>query len=43
LPSEPYNELNRRVEFRNPNYAAVSAPKTKAPTDGKPAAGSDGF
>ena len=38
LPSEPNNELNRRVEFRNPNYAAASAPQTKAPAAAKPAA-----
>ena len=38
LPSEPSNELNRRVEFRNPNYVAASAPQTKAPVAARPAA-----
>ena len=44
LPSDPTNELNRRVEFRNPNYATASAAKTKAATPtASPATSSDGF
>jgi outer membrane protein OmpA-like peptidoglycan-associated protein len=31
LPSEPTNELNRRVEFQNPNYVASSAPASARP------------
>jgi outer membrane protein OmpA-like peptidoglycan-associated protein len=29
LPSDPTNELNRRVEFQNPNYVASSAPAAR--------------
>src|SRR3974390_1167060 len=36
LPSEPNNELNRRVEFRNPNYAAGSNQPTQAPAAARP-------
>jgi outer membrane protein OmpA-like peptidoglycan-associated protein len=35
LPSDPTNELNRRVQFQNPNYAA--APATTTPTTANPA------
>ncbi len=31
LPSEPYNDLNRRVQFQNQNYATASAPESTAP------------
>jgi outer membrane protein OmpA-like peptidoglycan-associated protein len=33
LPSEPYNDLNRRVQFQNQNYATASVPgpATSAP------------
>jgi outer membrane protein OmpA-like peptidoglycan-associated protein len=37
LPSDPTNELNRRVQFQNPNYAASSAPATTTPTTANPA------
>jgi outer membrane protein OmpA-like peptidoglycan-associated protein len=32
LPSEPYNELNRRVQFQNQNYATASVPGPAAST-----------
>ena len=31
LPTDPTNELNRRVQFLNPNYAAASAAGSNAP------------
>jgi outer membrane protein OmpA-like peptidoglycan-associated protein len=37
LPSDPTNELNRRVQFQNPNYAASPAPTTTTPTTANPA------
>lgn len=38
LPTEPTNELNRRVQFLNPNYALSSAPaETPAPASALPA------
>jgi outer membrane protein OmpA-like peptidoglycan-associated protein len=41
LPSDPTNELNRRVQFQNPSYAssapAASAPAAASPTSAKPA------
>jgi outer membrane protein OmpA-like peptidoglycan-associated protein len=42
LPSDPANELNRRVQFQNPNHAKASAPKD-TPTPARPAAKSDGL
>jgi outer membrane protein OmpA-like peptidoglycan-associated protein len=45
LPSDPTNELNRRVEFQNPNYLASSAPASaRPPNAGTPtnAPGGDG-
>ncbi len=46
LPSDPYSELNRRVQFQNAKYATASAPMSSsssadtssAPQAGKPAA-----
>jgi hypothetical protein len=32
FPSDPYNDLNRRVQFQNANYATASAPVAPAPT-----------
>jgi OmpA family len=37
LPSDPYNELNRRVQFQNANYATASAPVNPAPAVVAPA------
>ncbi|HEY7245620.1 MAG TPA: OmpA family protein [Xanthobacteraceae bacterium] len=31
LPSDPYNDLNRRVQFQNQNYATASVPASGAP------------
>ena len=42
LPAEPTNELNRRVQFINPNYNISSAPGASAPT-ARPASSSDGL
>jgi outer membrane protein OmpA-like peptidoglycan-associated protein len=44
LPADPNNELNRRVSFQNPNYAAASSPQEKAvPGASRPATGGDGL
>jgi outer membrane protein OmpA-like peptidoglycan-associated protein len=40
LPSEPTNELNRRVQFQNPNYVASSAPAAATPASATPTAAS---
>jgi outer membrane protein OmpA-like peptidoglycan-associated protein len=37
FPSDPYNELNRRVQFQNANYATASAPVNPAPAVVAPA------
>jgi outer membrane protein OmpA-like peptidoglycan-associated protein len=39
LPSDPDNDLNRRVSFQNPNYAAASASQgsASAPSNARPA------
>ena len=42
LPADPTNELNRRVQFINPNYNISSAPGASAPT-ARPASSSDGL
>jgi outer membrane protein OmpA-like peptidoglycan-associated protein len=42
LSADPTNELNRRVQFINPNYAVSSAPGAAAPTP-RPATSSDGL
>jgi outer membrane protein OmpA-like peptidoglycan-associated protein len=38
LPSDPSSELNRRVQFQNPNYATASAPAAATPAATAPAA-----
>jgi outer membrane protein OmpA-like peptidoglycan-associated protein len=38
LPSDPNNELNRRVQFQNRNYATASVPAAGAPAAAVPAA-----
>jgi outer membrane protein OmpA-like peptidoglycan-associated protein len=38
LPSDPTNELNRRVKFQNPNYVAASTPAATQPAATRPAA-----
>ena len=38
LPSDPSNELNRRVQFQNRNYATASVPAAGAPGAPVPAA-----
>jgi outer membrane protein OmpA-like peptidoglycan-associated protein len=38
LPSDPNNELNRRVQFQNQNYATASVPAPGAPAAAVPAA-----
>jgi outer membrane protein OmpA-like peptidoglycan-associated protein len=38
LPSDPSNELNRRVQFQNRNYATASVPAAGAPGGPVPAA-----
>ena len=38
LPSDPSNELNRRVQFQNRNYATASVPAAGAPGTPVPAA-----
>jgi outer membrane protein OmpA-like peptidoglycan-associated protein len=38
LPSDPNNDLNRRVQFRNSNYATASAPAAVPPAAAAPAA-----
>ncbi len=38
LPSDPYNELNRRVQFQNQNYSTASVPAATAPAAAAPAA-----
>jgi outer membrane protein OmpA-like peptidoglycan-associated protein len=38
LPSDPNNELNRRVQFQNQNYATASVPTTTAPAAALPVA-----
>src|SRR6202022_4754473 len=38
LPSDPNNELNRRVQFQNRNYATASVPSAGAPAATVPAA-----
>jgi OOP family OmpA-OmpF porin len=45
LPSDPTNELNRRVTFANPNYVTSSAPATAGDgsTPAAPATSSDGL
>jgi outer membrane protein OmpA-like peptidoglycan-associated protein len=42
LPADPTNELNRRVQFINPNYNISSAPGASSPTP-RPASSSDGL
>jgi outer membrane protein OmpA-like peptidoglycan-associated protein len=37
LPSDPTNELNRRVTFQNPNYVAASTPAATRPASAEPA------
>ncbi|TMJ33764.1 MAG: OmpA family protein [Alphaproteobacteria bacterium] len=37
LPTDPNSELNRRVSFQNPNYAAASASGGSAPAQPAPA------
>ncbi len=47
LPNDPDNELNRRVEFQNPNYhtaaAAEPAPHATAPQPSQPGPTADGL
>jgi outer membrane protein OmpA-like peptidoglycan-associated protein len=38
LPSDPNNDLNRRVQFQNSNYATASAPAAASPAVAAPAA-----
>src|SRR6202163_1707319 len=38
LPSDPNNELNRRVQFQNRNYSTASVPAAGAPAAAVPAA-----
>src|SRR6202022_2631375 len=38
LPSDPNNDLNRRVQFQNSNYATASVPAAGAPGAAVPAA-----
>jgi outer membrane protein OmpA-like peptidoglycan-associated protein len=38
LPTDPTNEVNRRVSFQNPNYTASSTPAANPPAATKPAA-----
>src|ERR1700730_12020473 len=38
LPSDPNNELNRRVQFQNQNYGTASVPAPGAPAAAVPAA-----
>jgi hypothetical protein len=38
LPSDPNNDLNRRVQFQNSSYATASVPTTAPPAAAAPAA-----
>ncbi len=38
FPSDPYNDLNRRVQFQNANYATASAPPAASPPVATPPA-----